>query len=191
MRRSPAQFCYVDSGNKPADLATRGLTIAELRQCSQWWERPSFLQQESRYWPEWTVSHNPVALVIIPSTPAVADVFECEIFSTLNKLKRTTVQVLRAIKRKLRSTQIRLGRTLWETVELEGPATAGELDGAELILIRQEQTEISEEFERNTDANLYKDEQGIMRCLGRLEYAALPEETVHPILLPKSSALTG
>uniref|UniRef100_A0A915B5K6 DUF5641 domain-containing protein n=1 Tax=Parascaris univalens TaxID=6257 RepID=A0A915B5K6_PARUN len=27
---------YVDSGNNPADLATRGLTIAELRQCSQW-----------------------------------------------------------------------------------------------------------------------------------------------------------
>uniref|UniRef100_A0A915CA11 Integrase catalytic domain-containing protein n=1 Tax=Parascaris univalens TaxID=6257 RepID=A0A915CA11_PARUN len=29
-----------------------------------------------------------------------------------------------------------------------------------------------------------------MRCLGRLEHAALPEETVHPVLLPKSSALT-
>uniref|UniRef100_A0A915AQH8 Integrase zinc-binding domain-containing protein n=1 Tax=Parascaris univalens TaxID=6257 RepID=A0A915AQH8_PARUN len=138
-------FDYVDSGNNPADLATRGLTIAELRQCSQ---------------------------------------------CTLNKLKRTTIQVLRATKRMLRSTQIRLKRTLWGTVELEGPATADELDWAELILTIQEQTKISEELERNTDANLYKDEQGIMRCLGRLEQAALPEETVHPIILPKSSALT-
>uniref|UniRef100_A0A915AA01 CCHC-type domain-containing protein n=1 Tax=Parascaris univalens TaxID=6257 RepID=A0A915AA01_PARUN len=59
-----------------------------------------------------------------------------------------TRQVLRAIKRMLRSTQICLGRTLWETVQLEGPATAGELDWAECILIRQEQTKISEEFER-------------------------------------------
>uniref|UniRef100_A0A915B5Q1 Integrase zinc-binding domain-containing protein n=1 Tax=Parascaris univalens TaxID=6257 RepID=A0A915B5Q1_PARUN len=69
-------------------------------------------------------------------------------------------------------------------------ATAGEIEWAELILIIKEQTKISEEFERNTDANLYKDEQGIIRCLGRLEHAALPEETVHPIPLPKSSALT-
>uniref|UniRef100_A0A915CKY4 Uncharacterized protein n=1 Tax=Parascaris univalens TaxID=6257 RepID=A0A915CKY4_PARUN len=81
-------------------------------------------------------------------------VFECEGFSTLNKLKRTAVQVLRAIERMLRITQILLGRTSWETVELEEPATAGELDWAELIPIIQEQTKISEEFERNTDANL-------------------------------------
>uniref|UniRef100_A0A914S6C7 Uncharacterized protein n=1 Tax=Parascaris equorum TaxID=6256 RepID=A0A914S6C7_PAREQ len=34
IRRSPAQFRYVDNGSAmtPADLATRGLTIAELRQ---------------------------------------------------------------------------------------------------------------------------------------------------------------
>uniref|UniRef100_A0A914S9Z5 Uncharacterized protein n=1 Tax=Parascaris equorum TaxID=6256 RepID=A0A914S9Z5_PAREQ len=43
---------------------------------------------------------------------------------TLNKLERTTVHVLRVIKRVLRSTQIHLGRRLWETVELEGPVTA-------------------------------------------------------------------
>uniref|UniRef100_A0A0M3ITC7 DUF5641 domain-containing protein n=1 Tax=Ascaris lumbricoides TaxID=6252 RepID=A0A0M3ITC7_ASCLU len=190
IRRSPAQFRYVDSGNNPADLATRGLTIAELKQCSQWWEGPTFLQQESQHWPEWTAPHNPVALVIIPSTPTVIDIVECERFSCLNKLKRTTVQVLRAIKRMLRSAQIHLERKLWETVEFEGPATAGELEWAELILILQEQTKAGEEFERNTDANLYKDEQGIVRCLGRLEHAALPEETIHPVLLPKSSALT-
>uniref|UniRef100_A0A915C4Z9 Uncharacterized protein n=1 Tax=Parascaris univalens TaxID=6257 RepID=A0A915C4Z9_PARUN len=52
IRRSPAQFRYVDSGNNPVDLTTRSLTIAELRQCGQWWEGPLFLQQESRYWPE-------------------------------------------------------------------------------------------------------------------------------------------
>uniref|UniRef100_A0A915ARD8 Uncharacterized protein n=1 Tax=Parascaris univalens TaxID=6257 RepID=A0A915ARD8_PARUN len=90
IRRSSAQFRCVDSGNNAADLATRGFTIAELRQCSQWWEGPSFLQQESRYRPEWTVPRNPIILVIIPSTPAVGDVLECERFSTLNKLKRTT-----------------------------------------------------------------------------------------------------
>uniref|UniRef100_A0A914R252 Uncharacterized protein n=1 Tax=Parascaris equorum TaxID=6256 RepID=A0A914R252_PAREQ len=92
IRRSPAQFRYVDSGNNPADLATRDLTITELRQCSQWWEGPSFLQQESRCWSEWTAPQNPVALVIIPIIPAVTDVFDCQRFSTLDKLIPTTVQ---------------------------------------------------------------------------------------------------
>uniref|UniRef100_A0A0M3HVY6 Integrase catalytic domain-containing protein n=1 Tax=Ascaris lumbricoides TaxID=6252 RepID=A0A0M3HVY6_ASCLU len=55
-----------------------------------------------------------------------------------------------------------LERKLWETVKFEGPATAGELEWAEIILILKEQTKTGEEFERNTDANLYKDEQGIV-----------------------------
>uniref|UniRef100_A0A0M3IG71 DUF2794 domain-containing protein n=1 Tax=Ascaris lumbricoides TaxID=6252 RepID=A0A0M3IG71_ASCLU len=35
IRRSPAQFRYVQSDNNPIDLAIFGLTIAELEQCIQ------------------------------------------------------------------------------------------------------------------------------------------------------------
>uniref|UniRef100_A0A0M3IDS0 DUF1758 domain-containing protein n=1 Tax=Ascaris lumbricoides TaxID=6252 RepID=A0A0M3IDS0_ASCLU len=87
IRRSSAQFPYVDSANNPADLARCGLTIAELEQCSQCWEGPSFLQQETQHSPEWTAPHNPVTLVIIPNPLAAKDITECGRFSCLNKLK--------------------------------------------------------------------------------------------------------
>ncbi|XP_011687493.1 PREDICTED: uncharacterized protein LOC105449810 [Wasmannia auropunctata] len=49
---SQASWRYVDSKNNPADSASRGLTVAELKDNSLWWSGPFWLQEHSTKWPE-------------------------------------------------------------------------------------------------------------------------------------------
>lgn len=49
-------FHYITSNQNPADLATRSLTVPEIRKCSLWWHGPSWLEQEESSWPAWNIS---------------------------------------------------------------------------------------------------------------------------------------
>lgn len=46
-----ADWRYVPSADNPADLLSRGVTVAELRNCALWWHGPNWLTQSSSYWP--------------------------------------------------------------------------------------------------------------------------------------------
>ena len=37
-------FCYIASGRNPSDYATRGLSIADIKECSLWWHGPNWLR---------------------------------------------------------------------------------------------------------------------------------------------------
>ena len=49
------RFCYITSGHNPADLATRGLSVSELCECSLWWHGPSWLGTNHLSWPAWNL----------------------------------------------------------------------------------------------------------------------------------------
>ena len=44
-------FSYVSSCQNPADFATRGLTVSEIKGCSLWWNGPDWLQLQEESWP--------------------------------------------------------------------------------------------------------------------------------------------
>ena len=48
----PSQWCYVPTNVNPADHGTRGLTVEELTNTSQWWNGPEFLTRSENEWPE-------------------------------------------------------------------------------------------------------------------------------------------
>ena len=48
-------FGYIPSENNPADLATRGLTVSELKECSLWWHGPTWLRLDECCWPSWNL----------------------------------------------------------------------------------------------------------------------------------------
>lgn len=48
----PSQWRYVPTNVNPADHGTRGLTVEELANTSQWWNGPEFLKRSEDKWPE-------------------------------------------------------------------------------------------------------------------------------------------
>ena len=49
------KFQYIASGQNPADLATRGLSVIELNHCSLWWHGKSWLGSNHIFWPAWNL----------------------------------------------------------------------------------------------------------------------------------------
>ncbi|XP_012232189.1 uncharacterized protein [Linepithema humile] len=49
-----ATWCHVPTGSNPADIASRGITPADLSSCKLWWSGPTWLTQSSKLWPRQT-----------------------------------------------------------------------------------------------------------------------------------------
>ena len=49
---NPDQWQHISTGQNPADLLTRGLSISKLIKDEKWWNGQSFLKQEPTEWPE-------------------------------------------------------------------------------------------------------------------------------------------
>ena len=50
---APNQWHYVPMDVNPANLGTRGLTVAELASTDFWWNGPKFLKKSRQDWPEY------------------------------------------------------------------------------------------------------------------------------------------
>ena len=48
----PSQWRFCSGSQNPADLVTRGISAAHLKESSLWWNGPHWLRQPSSYWPE-------------------------------------------------------------------------------------------------------------------------------------------
>ena len=54
-RQKQVTFGYIPSESNPADLATRGLTISELKESNLWWHGPTWLWLDEHCWPSWSL----------------------------------------------------------------------------------------------------------------------------------------
>ncbi len=49
-------FKYIQTKENPADLATRGISVMELKDKKEWWQGPEWLCKPQKEWPEWHIS---------------------------------------------------------------------------------------------------------------------------------------
>ena len=52
------EFRYINTKENPADIASRGMRSAELRDCSLWWNGPKWLEEDLPNWPIWNVPYS-------------------------------------------------------------------------------------------------------------------------------------
>ena len=201
-------FHYVPSKENPADLGSRGLYINELLGNSLWWHGPEWMLKPDHVWTVWkqdisnqTKKNSEVLyeakLDAVENTQEISNLkkkaispFEIDSrrFSSLNKLLRVTSWVGRFIKK--------LKRNLINT----GPLQTSEMDYAEKLWIAHIQRlhysslleSIKESKPNNLKAQLgvYIDEDGLLRCHGKLGNSDLDETAKRPLLLPKASRFT-
>ncbi len=117
--------------------------------------------------------------MIQESVTAVIDISR---YSNVMKLYRVTAWVKRF------TLNARLKK---EERETSNELTVEEINEAEYIWLKEHQKEFKEAKHEQTLRNLgAKEEKGLLRFYGRLEYSELSDEAKHPILLPKDSKLT-
>ena len=198
-----SNWFYVPTEINPADLPSRGCMPGELADNQLWLHGPSFLQDASFddfemfernlqpsarvEDPEQKKSSVPIeenVFVAVSKTThpklALHELIKLEKFNDLSHLLRVTSYCLRFVSR--------------EKTEFSEELQSNEIENARKLWLISEQFRYSqsnkEEFEK-TKANLkiYVDEQGVMRCRGRLGNSELPYDTKYPVYVPHQSRL--
>lgn len=186
---------HVPGIDNPADLASRGVPVADLMKNKKWWNGP-----------EWLVSTT-VPIFQIPEASVSEDLEERKLpllvshistdlsilnrFSSLLRLQRVTSYVIRYL------------TALRKKPVPSGPISPSEHEEAlwRWVKLVQQQSFLDEWKSLkngntvNSNSNLkslypFVDHNGILRVTGRLQNANLPAERKHPIILPSNSHLT-
>ncbi|XP_078370370.1 uncharacterized protein LOC144654152 [Oculina patagonica] len=201
---SQSTWMYCPTSCNPADLITRGLDANAFISKQQIWNQGSaWLMKPTREWP--TVNDNQlqdntenytetqaisINVASTQKSPNLLNVIDITKYSTLNKTLRVTALVIH-FTRKLRE------KTKSNTI------TAIDMKHARNALLQSVQqfyygeilSKIKDKGKGKRPAiihqlGLYLDDDVLLRCRGRLQYAQLPHNTKFPILIPKESHLS-
>ena len=199
----PEQWRYCPTAENPADIASRGIKATELKECSLWLHGPEFLTKDSEQWPVQpaNVQAREELCELKSSKPAVSslvttciegeegeetsleDVVKPENFSSVTKLIRVTALVLLFIE-KLRRARSR------EKMEEDSARLYRQAENMWIKHVQQEILNSDKYSQMKSSLGLYQDEDGILRCQGRIGLSSLPYDTRFPILLPRGHHFT-
>ncbi|XP_065079407.1 uncharacterized protein LOC135702304 [Ochlerotatus camptorhynchus] len=183
-------WSHVPGSENPADIISRGMSLADMRNTPAWWIGPQWLNQPSRFWPpinqpipdnlpNIAQAERPISLPVQAVPPN--ELFELR--SSFPRLVRL-VTYLRRFQHNV-SYQNRNNRKT-------GHLTTFELNDTTQFLVRIAQQEsfareLSEISTKNLSPILIN---GILRVGGRLRHAAISEDRKHPMILPARHTLT-
>ena len=161
-----------------SDLGTRGADPEKLQNSKLWWKGPKFLVMSKDHWPKQPTELQPSAearqeeketLLLVKAEDIKAnlsEIIDADKHRTWNRLLKTTPRVMR-FTNNCRKKDIKL---------MEKNITP---------------TESEEKFEIKTaDLGVYCDENGLIRCKGRLQNSQLTHDEKHPILIPPRERIT-
>ena len=142
---SPAQWHFCPGVENPADLASRGCSVADLLASPVWWEGPEWLRKEKSDWPEQPVRRKTDEEKLIDQAEAKAEdevqiyavqVAENQVLRQLvDRLERLPkiLRVLALVKRFISNLRSKGGP------RMTGGVTVPELQTAEAVLVRHAQ----------------------------------------------------
>uniref|UniRef100_A0A7I5EC00 Integrase catalytic domain-containing protein n=1 Tax=Haemonchus contortus TaxID=6289 RepID=A0A7I5EC00_HAECO len=200
---APVRFGYVSTAANPADCATRGVTKKEF-EGHIWWKGPPYISQPTESWPKDSRlfslppdCHDEVACVLHTETDDIRELLDLKRHSNLPRCQRVVAYVLRFIKQLLNNVNASLRSKVENRVpELHSAArlpyiTAIEREMALRVLVRNHQ-KVHLPPKRQValkQLRLEEDDQGILRCHGRLGNSKLPFDTKHPWIIASKSDL--
>lgn len=201
----PVTFGHVSTNLNPADYVSRGLLPNQLLNNKLWFNGPDFLTlsfpPETNSVPNHDENDLPDVKPNVVLAVSVAKETETNIFVTLceNKslftnVQRTTAFVLRFI------NNCRKKLVTSKPASIVPPLSVDELESAVTVLVKYQQSHSFDDTIRRVQhgntapgalASLspFLDSHGMLRVGGRLSNSNLPENSKHPLLIPKSCNL--
>ncbi|XP_055855990.1 uncharacterized protein LOC129919164 [Episyrphus balteatus] len=194
---------HVPTHENPADVVSRGCTVDEIKN-SLWFEGPSFLVNEEEEWPSTAEIHLSPEETSIEKRQTVLSCQQLEPSYYLDLIERMSsytklIRIFAYVKRYL-------NLRVWAIPFPNEYLTAYELENSLKIIVYITQKKyFSEEIEAIIKNKSLKgsikalspfievdDFSGIrlLRVGGRLKHANIPEQSKHPLLLPKDCSFT-
>ncbi|XP_045495961.1 uncharacterized protein LOC123694542 [Colias croceus] len=194
----PECWRYVKSAENPADAASRGLTVAQLKDKSLRWKGPSWLSQHNYLENivsknNYETNHETKTYVSVPITTIQESLIDklLEKYNSINKITRILAWIQRALTPKSKH------RPTCKHITLQ------ECNAAKLRIIRHvQQTEFYNDLHnlqinnrlsstsKLLSFNPFLDKDNILRVGGRLRNSIIPYDTKHPIIIPHNHRLT-
>jgi hypothetical protein len=195
---------YINTKANPADVATRGSSTKDLSENKLWWKGPTLFSENSGEWnlecelgicdlsnAEQRSNSESCVLTEVSVVPVEDDPpfgMDIERYSSLGKLLKVTALVLLFI-RKLRKIQCKSRRI-----------KSGDIQEAESMWIRYIQRKhyhkdyiailAKKSTQLQKQLGLYIDDNGMIRCRGRLDNSCMVEGARRPMILPHSERFT-
>ena len=178
----------------PADIGSRGMGAGKLKNSRIWWRGPEWLVKGKEFWPKNECvertdevdveSKKNVAVLVgleVKKCLIGSVIYVCR-FSEMDKLLRVTAMVLRFLANMKAKVVGRDINTSAISVE--------EMERSERLWVIDAQSTLSDKKDKCLLKNLgvYED-NGVLRCKGRLENSDLEVGARNPILIPMDHAL--
>ncbi|CAB4007204.1 Pro-Pol poly [Paramuricea clavata] len=185
-------WSHTPGRDNPADIPSRGAKASQLQTSDTWFHGPSWLVCDEGEWPaskplsqpsdecnqELKLNRGGLSTTSLANTQVnLTYLLDPKRVSRFHKLLRITAYVLRFINH--------IQRKPYST----GPPRTAEIKAAEIIWTKEAQRDMDiKQLERQL--GLFKDENQVIRCKGRVGNAELPYVTRFPALLPRHHWLT-
>lgn len=187
------KWSHVQSGENPADIATRGVKASDLADLELWWTGPNWLKfkeikKAREEVPETDLEIKDSSYNTLVSTYEEKPIWEKK--SSISKLKR----VLAYCKRFISIKNITKQEDYLSVNEMEDILERA-IKYYQNLVYEREIEHIKKKGKVNTKSSLitlvpYLDDKDIIRVGGRLQNAILPEESKHLIIIPKDVHIT-
>ncbi|XP_047998132.1 uncharacterized protein LOC125235579 [Leguminivora glycinivorella] len=180
---------HVQSADNPADIATRGITAHELSSQDLWWSGPEWLKRDQEY-----QKTEVVQTELESKTTHHLYVEEKPIwkrFSTMSRMKRVLAYCRRMLTDRKREQEKSKHLTVREMDKIEEEC----IKFYQNLIYGKDIEDLKKDGrvkKRSTLITLapFLDEKGLLRVGGRLQNASLPEDTKHPIIIPRNQHIT-
>ena len=187
-------WAHCPGEQNPADIGSRGELASRLKENELWWRGPARLSGPKEGWPVSEISETPqsvdeerkvnVAVAGVTTKSGISTVIEIGKFGRLGRLLRVTSWVKRFL--------YNLRSTTKGTERRKGMLSGSEIAQAERMWIMSSQDELKSSRHYRDLALKLKlvENDGLLRCKGRLECSDLEPESQQPIILPRDDTLT-
>lgn len=187
-------WCHVDGKSNPADLLSRGTSLAELSSSNLWWRGPDFLLNAVANWDQQSdVPHCDNLPELKSSTVCMLnnnpnnDLVNFNRYSSFIKIQRVYAYVFRFVNNRKGKSERSLGTLSLSVTELNRSlmfltriAQLEAFPAEYSALINKHKIKSSSKL---SSLNIFLDENNLLRVGGRLCNSDLPFDQKHPMLL--------
>ena len=183
-------------GNKTRPTGSRGCNAFSLKANEMWWKGPVWLSGPQSMWPTPSetvetvemreeLKRSALASAVTQDESSLANVLDINRIRSLHKLLRVTARLLRFIH------NVRARKR--KQPKIVGNLEAEEIKQAETAWVKTAQVTLKRQtnYEQLVDRLQIVEEEGLLRCMGRLKNSDLDLEGRQPRILPRDHPLTA
>ena len=197
-RVAPSQWRFCPGSQNPADLVTRGISASNLKNSKLWWNGPHWLQKPGSHWPMCEINAAVPDECLIEARKETVDTSDIVCLTTVQESTPSLALRYETWQRLVRITAWILKWSRLRGESKKGKLSAEEIKESEFTWLRNGQRvvflpEIEELCNKGKVSQKscivkldpqFDESKKLLVVGGRLQFAQIPEETKHQIIIP-------